>query len=282
MSDTCEKNNEKTPVVARWRWIAWVVITCLIAVVCVVSYYVGDWPWKFNWFDGDKLDGALLAAAQEARIHLSGIAMVGVLASAWLLLRKRGSLNEVSDELRHTFFVADDPEEIVRKVLTRVTVFGIDVLLEPDDGGGTPNREDVEFSVLNLENENRLLKEQLDNVKKAKPSFLTSISDDLSTSISGVFGASELLGSSSVPQHESGHLKTINASTDVSPHSEGEVLDSSQLSSSGLVLVHSELDSQPHSGSPVPVIIDEDGVCTPAEDDSQDEDADDQSISKAA
>jgi len=76
-----------------------VLCACAAAVVAVISYTMGDWPWNFHWFDGNKPDSLLLAVAEESRSHIAGIGMIGVFATSWLLLRKRNLFNSSDDSI---------------------------------------------------------------------------------------------------------------------------------------------------------------------------------------
>ena len=264
MSDAEVQNMENEPAVKRWRWVTCVVVACGAATVGVISYFMGDLPWKFDWLDGNRPDGVLLAVAEEARIHISGIGMVGVFGCAWALLRKRGSWNEVSDEARAaydkavtayefseadevsgvdgSFIDIDDSGDLTRAVQEQVAKAGVDVLLEPSYAGLASSCEQAEQSVLNLEAENQLLKVQIDNAKMAKSSFLSTISHELRTPMNGIIGMSELLQGCNLAPRELGYVNTINASANSLMHSLGDILDYTRLASGELTLENSRFN----------------------------------------
>ena len=202
MNDSVQLNEEIAPPIARWRWIACAALVCLAAAIGLVSHYMGDWPWSFRWLDGKQPDATLMQAVERARVHLSGIGMVGMFTIVWLLLRKRNSWNELNDNVRLEFVDPDEVVQMHRRVLLRLAVHGIDIILPLSDNGGSPN---VESDGLDLETESQLIKEQIAQAEKDKTSFLTSVRGELYASMDGVEVKSELvlLGGTPSPINDS-------------------------------------------------------------------------------
>ncbi len=258
MSDSARLLKENTSAPVRWRWIACVLIAGVASAAAVLSYHMGDWPWNFHWLDGNKPDSLLLSVAEESRNHLTGIGIVGLLVSTWLLLRKRSSINEVKLRSDLLIDVGAEPAKIARDVSAAVAENGVDVLLEPVDSEEPCEklcdeylRKHLDEEIRNtnamqaaiksnkyakLKAENEKLKEQIVSAELAKSSFLSTVSHELRTPMNGIIGMSELLQAANIAPREAGYVNTIHSSANSLMHSLSDILDYTRLSSGDLTL----------------------------------------------
>lgn len=236
MSDVAAQNQEGTKSPVRWPWVAVVVASCCAAAVATVCYFMGDWPWNFDWLDGNQPDTVLLSVVEELQIPLILIGFAGFFTSVWVLLRNGGIQPVTRGRSIDEVVALAQPEELVREVSALVAENGVDVLLSSED---VPSRSDCpqsDAAVVNLETENRELKEQIAKANIANSSFLSSVSHELRTPMNGIVGMSELLQASKLASLEGGYANAIHASANSLMYSLNDILDYTRLSNGELEL----------------------------------------------
>jgi len=241
VSDLPVQNQEDVKSPVRWPWVAAVLVTCCAAAAGTLSYYMGEWPWNFDWLDGNQPDSLLLAVAKESRHLLSIIGIFGFFTS-WLLLSKPSTETDLSRLSLDEVVANAEPAELAREVSALVAENGVDVALPPEVEAPQTDCSKSTETVMSLSAENKELKEQIANAETAKSSFLSRISHELRTPMNGIIGMSELLQASNLPSRESGYVNTINSSANSLMHSLSDILDYTRLSSGDLKLENSRFN----------------------------------------
>lgn len=118
---------------ARGRWALGVLFVCATAAVALISYYMGNWPWKFQWVDGGKPDTLLLSVIVEASMDLSGIGLVGVCALALVLMHKRTGFHQSDLPAFEAQHLDSDSDQLRQFLRAHVVEQGLDIYLSVDD-----------------------------------------------------------------------------------------------------------------------------------------------------
>jgi len=194
------------------------------------------------WLDGNRPDTLLLAIAAEVKEPLALIGTFGLVTTTALFFRESSDAAKINPAAGQSALLTSNSANIAREVSMMVSEQGVDVLLEPDNGGEAVDRSTCERDVEFLERENQRLTAEIASAKAAKASFLSTISHELRTPMNGIIGMSELLQASNLSPRENGYVNTIHSSANSLMHSLSDILDYTRISTGELTLENSRFN----------------------------------------